>query len=406
MSRLDRRRKGVFGPPPGKECVVFVDDLNMPMKEKYGAQPPIELLRMWIDHSHWYDRKDNTKQCLADVLFMAAMGPPGGGRNDITSRLTRHANVLGVNEFDDQTMLKIFTTITDAHFANGFEPLFMRLSKILVQATLNVYKLAISTFLPTPAKSHYVFNLRDFARVIKGVRLVPASNMKEQDKLMRLWIHEVYRVFYDRLTLAEDETRFFDIVRQTCSDVFRTNMDKILGHLSLSGRVADEDIRNLLFGNYMQDEGCYDEVTDLKLLTNRMEAYLSDFNALSKTPMNLVMFKFAIEHVSRVARVLLQDNGHALLVGVGGSGRQSATRLASHIADHELFVIEITRTYGVNEWRDDLKRLLLKTGLDAKSTVFLINDTQLKHESFMEDISMLLNSGDVPNLFPPDEKLS
>ncbi|VDP25782.1 unnamed protein product [Schistosoma curassoni] len=68
MSRLDRRRKCVYGPPIGKQCIVFIDDLNMPMKEKYGAQPPIELLRMWIDHNHWYDRKDNTKQYLVDVV--------------------------------------------------------------------------------------------------------------------------------------------------------------------------------------------------------------------------------------------------------------------------------------------------------------------------------------------------
>lgn len=75
---------------------------------------------------------------------------------------------------------------------------------MLVGATLEVYKNTVMQFLPTPSKPHYNFNLRDFSRVIQGVLLVPNTHLNEPQKLLRLWIHECFRVFCDRLVNKED----------------------------------------------------------------------------------------------------------------------------------------------------------------------------------------------------------
>lgn len=393
----------------------------MPTKEQYGAQPPIQLLRQWMDHGSWYNLKERSSQELIDIQFVSAMGPPGGSRNSVTPRFLRHFNVIGLTSFDDVTLNRIFKSIVEWHFeSKSFANVVKENAGRVIDATCQVFRESTQILLPTPAKSHYTFNLRDFARVVKGILLCNPATINSSESLTRLWIHEVYRVFYDRLTDDQDRNWFFGYVTLVVNKVFggensNSNVfENVLQRFRESGadKIAESDLRKLTFCDFLAvtEEGgssgakFYREVDNFDDLTAKVEAVLQDHNALSKKPMDLVLFRFAIEHLLRISRVLQQPRGHMLLVGVGGSGRQSLTRLAAYIKGIDLFQVEISRYFGYADWQEFVKKLLKRAGGEDKQVVFLFTDNQIKMETFVQDINNLLNSGEVPNLWNAEDR--
>ena len=401
--KLDKRRKGVFGPPIGKRMMILVDDVNMPQVETYGAQPPIELLRQWMDHGGWYDRKELTFRQLVDIQFVAAMGPPGGGRNGITNRYARHFSLFSITEFDDESLGLIFNSLMQ-WWHKKFdlpESLGKRIPQ-MVKASIETYRSVQTDLLPTPAKTHYTFNLRDISKVFQGI-VSAGKQVQEPGEMMRLWAHETMRVYHDRLINDDDREYLTALCVRVVENQLKEKFSKVMTRTLDDQKVSlDEDgLNRLSFGDFMvpgADPRFYREVPDEEKFLNVVNDYLADHNAVSKKPLNLVMFGYALSHVSRICRIVNLPGGHALLVGLGGSGRQSLARLAAFMEEYEVFQIELSKTYSKVEWADDLRKVLRMAGELNKRVLFLLSDVQIKWEGMVEDVSNLLNTYEVPNL--------
>lgn len=145
--------------------------------------------------------------------------------------------------------------------------------------------------------------------------------------------------------------------------------------------------------------GVYCELDDLDKVRSVTYQQLEEYNNFNPSKrMNLVLFMNAIQHVIRIVRIITTTFGHALLVGVGGSGRKSLATLSCFVAQYDLVQVD------AKMWEDEIMRVLKIAGMEMKSTVFLFSDAQVWKESQLEDICNLLNNGEVPNLFPVEER--
>ena len=163
-----------FSPTKSRKAVIFIDDLNMPQKEKFGAQPPIELLRQYMDYGGWYDLLSENRDFvkILDVSFIASMGSVLSGRT-VSSRYIRHYICLYNDNYSHQTLTKIFSYVMDWYFLKNKSPAIpysvTNLKETIIKASIQVFFNSSDIFKATPAKSHYSFNLRDASKVFQGI---------------------------------------------------------------------------------------------------------------------------------------------------------------------------------------------------------------------------------------------
>lgn len=384
---------------PSQKLVVFIDDINMPATEKYGAQPPIELLRLIQDKRGVYDRKQLNWKAIENTVLVAAAAPPGGGRSELTPRFTRHFYMICIPPTPEDSLKLIFGEILKGFLeAYPFKTDLVNMADQVVGATLDIYQKISAELLPTPMKSHYTFNLRDVSKVFQGMLMGQPAQINKPEILIKLWIHEASRVFMDRL--VSDEDRFW----------FQDNLVKLLFlYFKLDWKLEDVFVNNsIIFADFLVkgaelDQRVYEEVRDFENLKKIIADYMYDEGASMN--LELVLFKDAVEHMCRVARVLRQPRGHVMLVGLGGSGKKSIAKMGAILAGSEVRMIETKKNYGKRQFREDMVQFFFfAAGKEGKPTTFLFPDTSIIEEDFLEDVNNLLNSGEIPNIFTKEDK--
>ncbi|KAG9395874.1 Dynein heavy chain and region D6 of dynein motor [Carpediemonas membranifera] len=406
-SYVEKRMGSIYGPPANKRGLFFIDNISAPNINEWGDTPTNEIVRQIIAEKGMYalDRPGDW-HTLADMLFMGALPCPGGGRNDLPDRLKRQFVSFSMALPGSVQIDRIYGTILGGFFntSRGFSTPVIDTVKKLVVMTREVWSQTKIKMLPTPAKFHYIFNLRDLSRVSEGLLLATPEVVNTPEIAINMWVHEMTRVIPDKFTTQADMAWFAKALEESVEKTFGS---KMVGPATKKTRWVDfmRDAPEIDDPDEIPEiPKIYEPVDTLEELKDRLSFYQEQYNEVNRrTPLSLVLFEAAVDHICRISRIIRLPRGNALLVGVGGSGKQSLTRLASFVAGYETFQITITRGYNASSLEDDLKLLYRKAGVEGVGTTFIFTDNEIQEEGFLEYINNFLMSGEIPGLFPKDE---
>jgi dynein heavy chain len=405
---VERKTGKTFCPPGNKNMTVFIDDASMPLVNKWGDQVTNELTRQMIEQQGFYfldkDKRGDFKSVL-NLSYIGAMGHPGGGKNDLPNRVKSKFFCFNMVLPSTVSVENIYGSIMKAQFTpkTAKQPI-IELSQKLCAATIDVWDRVKGKLLPTPSRFHYLFNMRELSRVFQGIMSCPTEVLTKQETMIGLWKHECQRVFSDKLSRQIDK----DVVDKALADFLLDHFGEELAEVNKDITWFCDFQRDMVFDPETDEPlgapKIYEPIQGWDFITRKTYEFLDQYNEKNTKKMNLVLFDDAMTHLMKVNRTLQQKRGSMMLVGVGGSGKQSLSRLAAFVSDHRCFQITITKTYNDNAFFENVKDLCVSAGQKGTKVTFLFTDAEVKKEDFLEYINSLLATGEIVGLLAKDEK--
>jgi dynein heavy chain, axonemal len=177
---VERKTGKTFCPPGGKRMVIFIDDISMPLINKWGDQATLEIVRQLIETGGFYfldkDKRGDFKT-IERLAFIGAMGHPGGGRNDIPNRSKSKFLAINMVAPTMTSVDNIYGNIMRVRFNSKtvLDEKLMSTSRKLTMATISLWEKVKKSLLPTPQRFHYTFNMRELSRVFQGIMESPTD---------------------------------------------------------------------------------------------------------------------------------------------------------------------------------------------------------------------------------------
>jgi dynein heavy chain len=366
----------------------------MPQQDPYETQTAIALVRQSLDYSHWYDKQKLVMRKIMRTQYISSMNATAGSFT-INPRLQRWFWLLSVNFPEASSLNTIYSAFMLKHYVKFKGTISEQVAPVIKQ-TLQLHNEVAMKFRKTAANFHYEFNVRHLTNVFQGLLTARVETIKEPDNLIRMWVHECERIYGDRLVSPADLQNYRTLVGDMCKKAFpRFNLTKYF---------AQPTPEPLVFAYFVEslDEKVYDQFPTPERLSEQLNLALREYNELNAV-MDLVLFEDCMKHACKISRILTAAGGHALLVGVGGMGKQSLSRLSCFICSYTNTGIVISSSYSVNDFKVDLQTMFQKAGVKDEGMMFLFTEGQIKTEGFLVFLNDLLSSGEIADLFVPED---